>query len=241
MKSLKPAPAARVLAFFLAVAGVMLTKSGTLLGVLLAACVAILVAQFNFSAFIRFASRLWLPLAVGLCVVWGVIVRGSPFSDRGAGMEVGFRYAGVTALRLLTLVALFQAAILSLRGLSLASFLARLGFSPDAVASLVSIFNLWPAFAREASQIITARCARGLMPDRRAWTRVKQLPWALRTLFVGSLGESFERAERWEAEGLPQRLVEVATESVQGESLPGSALWVVAAAVWMVIAIWTRL
>lgn len=240
MKSFNPAPLARAFAFLLAIAGALLTSSAIALFTLLAVCVAVLAVQGNLFSFGRAALRLWLPLAIGLCVLWGFIVRGSPFSERFAGVAIGLRYAGVIALRLLTLIALFQTAILSLRGLSLANFFARLGLRPYAVASVVSIFNLWPTFAREATEIVTARCARGLMPNRHLWTRVKQLPWALRTLFIGSLSTSFERAERWEAEGLPERLVDLATHTNRDDSLTASIGWSSGAIAWFILVIWAR-
>jgi hypothetical protein len=240
MESFKPTPVARTLAFFVATGGALLTHSAVALFILLAVCVAVLAIQGNFFFFSRLALRFWLPLALGLCILWGFIVRGSPFAPRSAGVAVGLAYAGIIALRLLTLVALFQAAILSLRGLSLANVLTRLRLRPYAVASLVSIFNLWPTFAREANHVVTARCARGLMPNRRLWTRVKQFPWALRTLFIGSLSTSFDRAERWEAEGLPQRLVDLAIHTRRDDSLAASVGWSSGAVAWFILALWAR-
>jgi hypothetical protein len=238
---LSPSPWTRVMAAGAALVGVVATINPLALSILVAACAGILTAQGKIKPYAYFILRLWLPLAVGLCVVWGLVVRGSPQSGNNGGMIVGFQFAGMVSLRLLALAALFQAAVLSLEGLRLAAFLKGLGLSPNATAILVSVFNLWPDFARRADQVVAARCARGLMTDRRIGTRVRQFPWVLRTLFVGSLGSSLDRANRWEAEGLPQRLV----QAVGRQQPPTTArwfglMWCVVAVAWTTLALWRQ-
>lgn len=241
LTAIRPSSRARAMAAGIALIGAVVTSKPLALVFLVAACVGILIIQGKISFYIRFLFRLWLPLAVGLCLVWGLIVRGNPQAGYGSGIANGFEFAGMVALRLAALAALFQATILSLEGLRLAAFLREVGLSPNATATLVSVFNLWPEFARRTDQVVAARCARGLMTDRRLWTRVRQFPWALRTLFVGSLGSSLDRAHRWEAERLPQRLAE--TVKKQSDSKTGfgvGLVWCFVAIMWTAISLWPK-
>lgn len=239
LPQLEPGPKALALAAVIALVGAVATTNLYALAVLLLACAAILTGQSKVNSLVRFMIRVWVPLTLGLLVVWGLIVRGSPGTGTGSGVADGAHFAAIVSLRVAALAALFQAAVLSLEGLRLARFLRSLRLSPVATAAIVSVFNLWPDFARRSEQVVAARCARGLMPDRRLWTRVRQLPWAVRTLFVGSLGHSLDRAARWQAEQLPTRLAEVA-EAVQ-TAKPSRLIgltWCSAALAWTAFALW---
>lgn len=224
-------------AFFVALTGALVTGDVLALAVLCGACAAIMIAQGNAKALGRFLCYLWLPLAAGLILVWGIIVRSDPFQAAGSDAMSGFRYATLVSLRLASLAILFQATFLSLKGLPLAAHWWALGLSPNAVAGLVSVFQLWPDFKRRTDQIVAARCARGLMPDRRLATRVRQIPFAFRTLFLANLDSSFERADRWESEGLPNRLVAVALSRERRDTLAASTLWVSLAVAWSLFAL----
>jgi len=175
----------------------------------------------------KFLTRIWFPLAIMLLIVWGVIVRAPANETAGSNPEGGWHYGAVIALRLAAMAMIFQALLLPLRGLALAAFLGRLGLPAAAVAGICSIMELWPSFAARADRVVAARCARGLMPDRALWTRIKQLRFAIRTLFLGALSQSLERAERWEAEGLPQRLMQTALRQEPSGTVSGSVLWIV--------------
>ena len=237
----EPTPHGRALAAGISLVGVVASPNLYALSFLLAACVLILLAQGKITAFLRFTIRLWLPLAIGLFIVWGLIIKGSPGTESGAGFANGVHFAALVSIRVATLAALFQAAVLSLEGLRLARFLRSLGVSPTGTATVVSIINLWPDFARRSEQVVAARCARGLMTDRRLWTRVRQIPWIVRTLFVGSLGHSLDRAARWQAESLPQRLSSVTASSKSPKSgLLASFCWCVAAMGWTSFALLYR-
>lgn len=235
-----PAPKARALAVAICLVGAIATNRIPALALLTLACAAILALQGKLPALLRFAIRVWLPLTVGLLLVWGLIVRGAPGGDR-PDAKTGVLFAATTSLRIAALAALFQAAVLSLKGLRLASFLRNLGLSPAATATIVSVFNLWPDFARRSEQVVAARCARGLMPNRRIWTRVRQIPWAVRTLFVGSLGHSLDRAVRWEAERLPARLAQVVDAAhTDNPKAPASLAWCLASLSWTALALWPK-
>jgi hypothetical protein len=235
----EPSPWFRALASGIALGGVMFTKDVLALVALLMICSVLLWAQGHFIQFVRFLLRIWMPVALGLMLVWGVVVQGSPDAGYRSGPTNGYWFALLVATRLAALAALFQTAVLSLRGIRLAHFLKSVGLSPSITAMLVSIFNLWPDFSRRTEQVVAARCARGLMPDRRLITRVRQVPWVLRTLFVGSLAGSLDRVDRWESDQLPQRLFEAAKiHAANSGNIMAGVLWCLIASVWTASAIW---
>lgn len=207
------------------------------LAILWLVCFLALWRQGELRSAIRFLCRVWLPLAGGLVIVWGLIVRGSPDHPAGHGVQTGLEYAAMTSLRIAGLASVFQATLLSLRGFQRVRYWSRLGLPPSAVAGVVSIFDLWPDFVRRVDQVVAARCARGLMTDRKLITRVRQIPFAFRTLFLSSLDSSMDRAVRWESERLPERLVDAATASRKGSgSISGSAVWLTLAFCWIAFA-----
>jgi hypothetical protein len=236
----EPSPRTRAFVTGIALVGVLASSSFKSLTIILLFCVGTLLAQGKILPFTRFLLRVWIPLALGLFFVWGFLVQGSPQTGNGSGAADGVKFAAIVSLRIASLAALFQTAVLSLVGLRLVRFLKSLGLSSVTTATIVSIFNLWPDFARRSEQVVAARCARGLMSDRHLWTRVRQIPWTVRTLFIGALGHSLERAARWEAESLPDRLAE-ASETVAHAKTSRwvNASWLVAAFTWTILALWT--
>lgn len=236
MRNLSPEERGRTLAAIIAAAGAVFARDHLALGVLWLACILTLWLQGEIRSALRFLCRIWLPLAGGLVIVWGLIVRGAPEDPVGLGVQSGLAYAAMVSLRIAALASVFQAALLSLRGYERVRYWSRLGLPASAVAGVVSIFDLWPDFARRVDQVVAARCARGLMTDRRLITRVRQFPFAFRTLFLSSLDSSMDRATRWQAEGLPERLVEVAASKDGSGSLSGSTAWLTAAVCWIAFA-----
>jgi energy-coupling factor transporter transmembrane protein EcfT len=235
--TLQPEPWGRTIAALLAAVGAVVTRDTLSLSFLWLLCAVILWLQGEMQACIKFLLHLWIPLTAGLIVVCGLAVRGTPDIPPGTDMLAGFRYAGLISLRLAALAALFQAAFLTLRGLRLAYHCSHLGLPPSAVAGLVSIFQLWPDFHRRTDQVVAARCARGLMTDRRFITRVKQLPFAFRTLFLSTLGSSLDRASRWQAEHLPERLVAAARSREKRGSPLASLFWFLLSLGWCLFAL----
>lgn len=232
----QPEPWGRSLLAVMVAGGAIVSHNSIMLGILWLVCFITLLIQGEGKPALKFLIRLWLPLAAGLAIVWGLAVRGTP-DHPGSGATSGLEYAGTISLRLAALAALFQCAFLSLRGLRLAKHWSKMGLPPNAVAGLVSIFQLWPDFAHRTDQVVAARCARGLMPNRSFLTRLKQLPFSFRTLFLSTLGSSIDRAERWQAEMLPTRLVAAALRRKSDGTWAGTALWGFAAAAWSILAL----
>jgi len=237
MRNWTPEERGRILAATIATAGTIFARDNIALIALWGISLLVLWGQGEIRTATRFFYRIWLPMACGLAIVWGLIVKGSPEAETMRGIRPGLEYAALIAFRIAALASVFQAALLSLRGFQRVRFWSRLGLPPSAVAGIVSIFDLWPDFVRRVDQVVAARCARGLMTDRRLVTRLRQIPFAFRTLFLSSLDASMERAVRWQGERLPERLVAVASTSCASSgSLRGSFVWLALALGWVVFA-----
>ena len=233
---LNPHPWVRLSTAIIFGAAVLLTKSPWLVLLCWFTSAVVLYGEHRIKEHGSFVLRLWVPLAMALLIVWGGIVQSSPDGQPGSSVADGLAFGGWTAGRLLCLAAVFQAALLPLRGMRLASFLVRLGVKPEAAAGLISIFELWPGFSLRAQKIVAARCSRGLMKSRSIWVRIKQVPFSIRTLLFGAFGESLDRSEMWNAQGLPKRLVENAMP-LNVPSLAGNIVWLSCAVVLVVIAL----
>jgi hypothetical protein len=75
--------------------------------------------------------------------------------------------------------------------------LQRCGVRGEAWVTIATGLALLTETNRRAEQIITARFARGLMPNRNLSSRIFQLPFVLRTLFVWTVVNGLQRAEIW--------------------------------------------
>lgn len=237
MRNWIPEERGRTLTAIIVAAAAVFVRDHLALTLLWLACFLTLWGQGELRSTVRFLCRIWLPLAGGLTIVWGLLVRSSPDNPDARGIAVGLEYAAMISLRIAALASVFQAALLSLRGFHRVRYWSRLGLPPSAVAGVVSIFDLWPDFVRRIDQVVAARCARGLMTDRKLITRVRQIPFAFRTLFLSSLDSSMDRAVRWQSERLPERLVETATASRSNSgSISGSIVWLTLALCWVAFA-----
>jgi len=163
----------------------------------------------------RFALYALLPLAFALVGVWGWLIGAPPGASQGSDPLGGVTYGLRISARLLLLTGIFQLCFLSLPEQELAYTLQRWGLSSSGVAVVVGGLSLWPEAERRAQQIMTARYARGLVPNRRILTRIKQLPFLLRPLLVWILRSGVERAEAWRQRGIVDQIGESDLESFE--------------------------
>jgi energy-coupling factor transporter transmembrane protein EcfT len=233
-----PPPLSRGMATLLALYGAFCARSAPVLASGLLVTIATILCQGQIRPFAKFAGSVLLPVGLGLVLIWGFIRHGAPGQAAGISTDAGVFYALTTTLRLALLGAVFQTAVLSLPPARLVHMLQRFGVRGRSLAIVVSTLNLWPDFRRHVEQVYAARCARGLMPDRRLATRVRQLPYAIRTVFVTSLGQALERAESWEASGLVERLGQLGrrVSYVDNYSRTAGVGWLAMAVAWAVLA-----
>lgn len=233
-----PSPGLRGFTTLFALCGAFAAHNLWLLGVGLFVVLITLSFQGKLLSFARFAGAIILPVGIGLIFVWGFVRQGTPDLNTKHSIQAGVLYATVTTLRLALLGAIYQAAFLSLPIPKLVHLLQSFGVRGRALAIVVSTLNLWPDFRRHVEQVIAGRCARGLMPDRRLLTRVRQVPFAIRTIFISALGHGLERADAWEAGGLIDQLGKLGLRA--GEAKDYSQVvglgWLTLAALWAIAA-----
>ena len=196
----------RGLSCLIAIFGTMMANTISLLLTGLLVVLVLLGAQKKLHEFTKFGFTVLLPIGTGLILIWGFIRQGGPGAQGERSVEAGILFAILTILRLALLGAIFLAAVLTLSPERLIHLLQTFGIRDRALAIIVSVLNLWPDFQHHVEQIYAARCARGLMPDRRFLTRMRQLPHAVRTLFISAITYSLDRADAWESSGLLDRL-----------------------------------
>lgn len=233
-----PSPLLRGSAAILALYGTFVANNVWLLSFGLLVAATTLTVQGRLLPFARFAGAIILPVGLGLVLVWGFLRQGTPNQSTPHSIQVGVLYATVTTMRLALLGAIFQATFLSLPMPKLVHLLQCFGVRGHLLAIVVSTLNLWPDFRRHVEQVIAGRCARGLMPNRRLLTRARQMPFAVRTIFISALGHGLERADTWEAGGLIDRLGKLGHRA--GEAKDYSPIiglgWLTLTALWAIAA-----
>lgn len=117
------------------------------------------------------------------------------------------------------------------------------GIRGELLTLLVVSLTLLPEFALRTEQIAAARCARGLMPDRNLWTRARQFPYVLRTLFTWAIGNGLARMDLWQQQNL-LTLLEQRAMSIRrtaARRLAGDLWFGFMSLAWLAAAIYTRL
>ena len=234
-----PSALHRGLACFIGIFGTLMANKISLLLIGLLVTLVLLSIQGKLREFSKFGLTVLLPISGGLILIWGFIRQGGPGSHGEQSLESGILFAIFTTLRLALLGAIFLTTVLALSPDRLTHLLRTFGVRGQALAVVVSCLNLWSDFQYHVGQVYVARCARGLMPDRRFATRLRQFPYAVRTLFISALTGSLDRAAAWESDGLIDRLEsfsECPSASQDCSRLVGiillalSIVWVIAAA-----------
>jgi energy-coupling factor transport system substrate-specific component len=199
-------PAARGLAALFGLAGTLMAQDTALLmfawlGVILPMTVMTGVARPH----TKVITGVVVPLGLILIAVWGWLVAAPPGGIPGTDPDGGVAYALHIAVKLAVLVGVFQLCFLSIPPSELLGTFWNWGVRGDYLIVAIGAFTIWPELRLRAEQILTARFARGLMPDRRLVTRLRQAPFILRPLFAWSLRAAIQRSEMWEQRGMLER------------------------------------
>lgn len=189
-------------AIALAMIGSMLTKNlilllGGWLLFILPLTKMLQVSRQHFKYLVSFI----LPLAITLLVVWYLLIGAPPDQVVGSDPVGGAAYALTTSARLALLGGLAQVIILPIPLDNLSYRLHQIGIRGDLLIIIVSAFALIPEFSQRANKIITARYSRGLVKNRKLFTRLKQLPYIIRPLLTGALRTALFRMELWDKWG----------------------------------------
>ena len=217
-------PVARGLATLIGIIGVFLADNVVVLvfawlAVIVPLCVTTGISRKH----MRMNGMVVLPLCLMLVALWGWIVGAPPDQVPGSNPEAGVQYALLISFRLAVVGGIFQLCFLSIPQAELLSTFWHWGIRRDHLIVAIGAFTIWPELKLRAEQIITARYARGLLPDRRLISRFRQLPYLLRPLLVWSLRAAVQRSELWDQKRLLDRVGHI-RHAYEGSHLSGAAL-----------------
>lgn len=194
----------RGLACLIGLVGAIISNNILLLVLGLLLFIMLLTLQSKLIEFCKFGLTVILPIGIVLIFIWGFVRQGAPGLEKS--LESGILYAIRTTLRLALLAGIFLATVLTLTPEQLIYLFRTFGIRGRALAVVLSCLNLWKDFQFCIRQVYVSRCARGLMPNCRFLTRLKQFPYAVRTLFISVFTQTIDRIHIWESDGLIERL-----------------------------------
>lgn len=229
---LSPHPLARAAATVLGVLGTLLSVNPwTMAAVWLGVLLPVIIAARIYRQHAIFVLAILAPISLQLFLVWGLVVGAAPGTPVGSSPSAGLAFAARTTIRIALLAAILQLSVLTIRPERLVYTFTRCGVRGDWLVAALGTFALGPELALRAQQVLTARYSRGLAPDRRLLTRMRQMPYLLRPLFAWVLRSSIQRSEAWHQRHLIRRLTEANAGSLS-DSLVGSFVLLSAAMVW---------
>lgn len=237
---MEPAPKARLAAFVLAVTGAMIVPSPAALACFWAvALVPLCFASGVWRAHFRFLGVIIVPIAAMLAVVWVLLVGAPPGRPPGSDQGAAASFAALTALRLVVLGGCAQLLLLAIPRRQLLDTFRQWGLRGELLLAALATFVFFPELRIRADQIVTARMARGLVANRRLWTRVRQLAPSMGVLFTLSVRSATRRAAHWEEQDLLTHFSDIKQQSSTTSTSVSSAV-VVIALLWLALCIWLR-
>jgi energy-coupling factor transporter transmembrane protein EcfT len=149
-----------------------------------------------------FCAAVVAPMAVGLLLVWGVLVGAPPSSAPHSNPAGGFEYATLVVSRLLVSTALLQIIFLSLSMTELAQTIYGLGLRGEMFFMVLGALAVLPEIRLRAAQIHDACKARGLLGRQSFLQRIQVYPYILRGVFAWTLRSAQQRSETWNGRGI---------------------------------------
>lgn len=230
--------AIRTIAYFIGMFGTLFANRITLLLGGLLFVLVVLGVQQRLAEFARFTYIVLLPIGILIMLAWGRVFKS--YANEKSWFGESTLSVICVILRLALLGAIFLVAVLTLSPKPVAHLFRLFGIQGRTLAVMISCMNLWTGLGEQIKQVYRARCVRGLVPDRRLFTRLRQLPSIVRTIFVLSLTHSVGRADMWECRGLVSRLEDLYPNNIPaaeaGSRFAAICLLIVSLG-WTVIAI----
>jgi hypothetical protein len=225
-----PHPRIRFASALLAEASIFLTHQ---LGVLTGAAVALSLLMLWMHSWRRYRVllRVFVGLALALCLLWGVVIRAAPGQPIGSDPVSGLRHAALTVLRLFCASVVAHIAILGIPTKDLPKSLAACGVHGGLLVAVLGAIALVPEAELRTSQVLTARYARGLSKGRTFWGLATHLPATFRPVLAWTLRSALSRSEMWSQRGLVERLER--PDSVLVWSMGGNIQWLTPALLWL--------
>lgn len=199
-------PYARGMATLIGIAGTLLARDPMVMAAGWCALLPLILICHVGSQHSKFLLFILLPVAVALVLVWGLYVAAPPGAPVGSDPAGGMRFAITIVLRLALLGGILQLSWLTIHPTELPVVLNRWGLRGDALVMALGAWVLMPELQLRSAQVLTARLARGIAPNRSVVSRVKQFPFMLRPLFAWALRSAIQRSETWHQKRLITQL-----------------------------------
>lgn len=145
---------------------------------------------------ILFITAFIIPIFFTLVLVWGWLLGAPPGSILNSSPLAGVEFAALVSTRFLLLSSVFLLC-LSIPAKQIGITLRSWGFKKNAIIIALGAFAVWPEIRLRANQIIEARFARALVPDRKFLSRLKQIPHIMVPMLNWILRSSIQRSEAW--------------------------------------------
>jgi len=238
----EPSPLLRLALFLLAATGAILASSPLVLGAgWIGIAVPLAILTGTAIAHARFLVIVVTPIAVMLFVVWGWLIGAPPGAGHDSDRIAGILFAATTSLRLVVLGAAAQLFLLTIPRSQLTSTLRAWGLRGDLLLAGLATFVFFPELRVRADQILTARMARGLVPDLRLTTRIRQIAPSLGLLFTLAVRAAVNRADHWAEQHLFDDEDTVVSEHpIEYKVGAVSAILIGLVAIWLVACIVSR-
>lgn len=235
-----PTARGRLWASVLAIGGAAVARDPLLLfgGYALGVVPCVLIGRV-WKAHLYFATSVVLPVAVLAGMVWPVLIGAPPGATMGSDGAGAIRFVCATVLRLLFLGGVAQACVLSVGATELASTFRRWGLRGEWLIGALGAMTLGPEVRRRADRSVTAALARGLLPNRRLWSRIRILPLTLVPLMTWSVRSAIDRADHWHDRNFTEHIERLASETDSGSWSCTVAL-LLAAVAWMIVTVGSR-
>ena len=235
---LRPYPIIRMLSGALGILAGFWTSDIRILFTAALAVSALVVAAGIGRRYAALCLKVFLPLSLGLLLVWGGIMGAPPGTAIGTDRIGGLTFAMLVVLRLLVASGISQLCILAIPSHELPQVLSVCGIKGDLLASVVAAFALVPELELRTQQVLTARYARGLSKNRSFFGLMAHIPLLLRPVLTWTLRSSIHRSELWSQRRLIERLE--ARSSDLRWSMLASIVWLVPACAWFAYAALAR-
>jgi energy-coupling factor transporter transmembrane protein EcfT len=236
MASIPPRP--RLFATVIALVAIFIANHWLPLTIALLVVLALLASADLAAVFLKFFLVTILPTSVILVLVGRYITRAPLGEPMGSDPIGGAVYGAIVALRLATLGAVLQLAMLSVPARKLPWTLRGFGVRGEGMVVALGVFAVGPELLLRAEQVIIARRARGLAGGG-VLARASEMARMLRPLFVWSIRSAVHRSEAWHQRAMLLKVENLPQESADFSPTAGVAA-VALSVVWLWAAMWSR-
>jgi energy-coupling factor transporter transmembrane protein EcfT len=215
--NIKPKSWSRFWVCIIATAGAIVTNDPTVVGAgYLIIIVPALILGGVLKIHCKFLVGIVTPVALLNFFVWPILMGAPPGHVAGSDPQGGFYFASVTVFRLMFIGGVVQAFIISIPAEDFPAALHQLGVRNEWLIIILGSKVLGPEMVRQANRVYTAVLARGLLPNRSIWNRIKIMPTMIVPLVVWSLRSAIHRADNWHERKFLDRINKLTDKNDEG-------------------------